>query len=455
MPISNNVRTNIPVIRKPFGAELPPRVPYIMEENVGSASGDAQAVCVEGRRIVPVTASMGGAKKAIYLENGIFREGDNFTSVSVTPSSFQGGMEICRISIDGVEYIIKSPVGIESVSTKTLKTPLLTPMWFDHRPNDDMTWIPTLYKGDGAWAIYAKNSAGKWTVSNAQTTDAIDDNIGAGYTRVYEHLLSDYSSVTTEKSATYNGVKVTSGGQTTTENITIKYHESADGHKICLSDQEANLVKLYQDESIGTAWYFMIKTDTPYFRLPRTRYSFHGNLSHVKMPYEEPNSNITMMLYFHADLGESGSFEDIFDMLYPVGTIYTSVLSELPSIFFGNGRQWTKVATGRCLWGCESNQELGALGKSILPNHVHHIPTSESDAIGNTGRLSTAKHGSYVGSGGYNNCNHVAYTNVVAAKSTGEIISAWPSISTSNSEVKTGSIVRPPVYTVTFFKRIA
>ena len=445
MPISNNVRTNIPVIRKPFGAELPPRVPYIMEENVGSAIGNAQAVCVEGRRIVPVTASMGGAKKAIYLENGIFREGDSFTDVTIIPQ-YTEGVNIAQITIDGVTYNIKAPSSISSVTNNILRTPLLTPMWFDHRTTD-VTWIPTL-DASGNWIEYSKSS-GVWKAG----TSELDARTQAGCQQVYEHIRADYAGGSNVNDAYSNGT-------------TIACKKESDGHKICATTQVDGLNAIYNATDIGTAWYFVLNTTegSESFRLPRTRYSFHGNLSHVKMPYEEPNANITMMLYFHVNGGVTDSFDSFFDIMYPVGTIYTSAVyktvGELPSLFRaaksdGTGnRDWEIVGTGRCLWGCESNQELGATGKSILPNHIHHIPTSESDALGNVDKLSTARHGSYVGSNGYNNCQHVAYTDVIATRS-GGIISAWPSTGTSNSNVTTGNIVRPPIYTVTFFRRIA
>lgn len=56
--------------------------------------------------------------------------------------------------------------------------------------------------------------------------------------------------------------------------ITITYYLAQDGHKICLPDQESNLIALY--EATGVAWYFILDTDNKQFKLPRTKYGFTG-----------------------------------------------------------------------------------------------------------------------------------------------------------------------------------
>lgn len=57
-------------------------------------------------------------------------------------------------------------------------------------------------------------------------------------------------------------------------NITISYYLAEDGHKICLPDQESNIVALY--EATGVAWYFILDTENKQFKLPRTKYGFTG-----------------------------------------------------------------------------------------------------------------------------------------------------------------------------------
>lgn len=56
--------------------------------------------------------------------------------------------------------------------------------------------------------------------------------------------------------------------------IKIEYYLAEDGHKICLPDQESNLIALY--EATGVAWYFILDTENKQFKLPRTKYGFTG-----------------------------------------------------------------------------------------------------------------------------------------------------------------------------------
>ena len=54
-----------------------------------------------------------------------------------------------------------------------------------------------------------------------------------------------------------------------------------------------------------------------------------------------------------------------FDDIYPVGSIYISVNSSIPSSFKGS---WTRLATGRALWNTTSDKQLGAEINGGLPN---------------------------------------------------------------------------------------
>ena len=56
--------------------------------------------------------------------------------------------------------------------------------------------------------------------------------------------------------------------------ITITYYLSDDGHKICLPNQESNLVALYN--TTGVAWYYILDTTNRQFKLPRTKWGFTG-----------------------------------------------------------------------------------------------------------------------------------------------------------------------------------
>ena len=73
--------------------------------------------------------------------------------------------------------------------------------------------------------------------------------------------------------------------------ITITYALSEDGHKICLPDQESNLVALYN--TTGVAWYYILDTTNRQFKLPRTKWGFTGIRSGVGGYVEAGLPNIT------------------------------------------------------------------------------------------------------------------------------------------------------------------
>lgn len=56
--------------------------------------------------------------------------------------------------------------------------------------------------------------------------------------------------------------------------ITISYYLVDDKHKICLADQEDNLIALFS--TTGVAWYFILDTTNKRFKLPRTKFGFTG-----------------------------------------------------------------------------------------------------------------------------------------------------------------------------------
>ena len=73
--------------------------------------------------------------------------------------------------------------------------------------------------------------------------------------------------------------------------ITITYALSEDGHKICLPDQESNLVALYN--TTGVAWYYLLDTTNRQFKLPRTKWGFTGLRDSVGKYIPESLPNIT------------------------------------------------------------------------------------------------------------------------------------------------------------------
>ena len=77
----------------------------------------------------------------------------------------------------------------------------------------------------------------------------------------------------------------------TIEGITITYKRVSNGMKICDSDQENNLINLYN--SVGVAWYFLIDTTDKKFKLPRNKFDFTGFRTAAGDYVEESLPNIT------------------------------------------------------------------------------------------------------------------------------------------------------------------
>ena len=115
-------------------------------------------------------------------------------------------------------------------------------------------------------------------------------------------------------SATVGGVMIQARPSTTNfawpsyETIagtTITYYLAADGHKICLPDQETNANSIYT--ATGIAWYYILDTANQQFKLPRTQHAFVG-LRDIVGAYVSPglpdhNHNIQVAIDESAGLG--------------------------------------------------------------------------------------------------------------------------------------------------------
>ena len=123
---------------------------------------------------------------------------------------------------------------------------------------------------------------------------SVGDTVSGGYYTVGE-VGSDYivlyrDGVVYER-ANLSAVTYTTSQTDTIGDITITYALSEDGHKICLPDQESNLVALY--EATGVAWYYILDTTNRQFKLPRTKWGFTGIRSGVGGYVEAGLPNIT------------------------------------------------------------------------------------------------------------------------------------------------------------------
>ena len=174
-----------------------------------------------------------------------------------------------------------------------MKFPLLSFMWSDHILNNN-SWLRadtfSWHGGDVYVAAYEhlsnefvngsqiiETSAGEklsrntakdkdgylaWSVDSGDTlyTDG-EPIIGKGlliYSEQEGRFVSGHRTIAN---------LVAYGTQETIDGVTITYYVAQDSHKICLPDQEENLVALYN--KIGVANYYILDTASKRFKLPR------------------------------------------------------------------------------------------------------------------------------------------------------------------------------------------
>lgn len=173
--------------------------------------------------------------------------------------------------------------------------PILMPMWSDHVIND-MSWLRadtfSWQSGDTYKAAYehlvddvfsvARFAWGDGSFLTISETPSINDPVfkrADGEIMLPEYCVSevasDYSTIKVRhnpntgayygplaRTPQYDNIKTDTIGD-----ITITYYQADDGHKICLPDQESNIVALY--EKTGVARYYILDTANKQFKLPR------------------------------------------------------------------------------------------------------------------------------------------------------------------------------------------
>lgn len=100
----------------------------------------------------------------------------------------------------------------------------------------------------------------------------------------------------------------------TVGDVSITYYLADDGHKICLSDQEANISSLY--ENTGVAWYYILDAENKRFKLPRTKFGFTGIRNGVGGYVEAGLPNITGSQKISSDIGFASSVADQGSSIY-------------------------------------------------------------------------------------------------------------------------------------------
>lgn len=191
-----------------------------------------------------------------------------------------------------------SPYELYGTPDTSVRLPVLTPMWFDHIAND-VSWLRadtfSWHSGDVYVAAYehltadfagltgTKYYAWARTFDNAEyytTTETPEINDLLYRKNTDGELVEDSAKVweggseSITDSNGYDLVRDSSKDETflqkqtdTIGDITITYYLAQDGHKICLLDQESDIVALY--EKTGAADYYLLDTANKQFKLPR------------------------------------------------------------------------------------------------------------------------------------------------------------------------------------------
>ena len=202
------------------------------------------------------------------------------------------------------EFYTKAEVD-ELLSSGDASLPILMSIWSDHVIND-MSWLRadtfSWHSGDVYVAAYEhlvndlesipstkyyawiNGNTIMYSLSEAPVVDEILC-LNAGSAPNSKYMVKSVGDGTID----INNEKVTLtytryvAGDTVVPNdkktdtigdITIVYYQAEDGHRICLPDQESNLVALY--EATGVAWYYVLDTANKQFKLPRTKWGFTG-----------------------------------------------------------------------------------------------------------------------------------------------------------------------------------
>ena len=190
-----------------------------------------------------------------------------------------------------------SPYELYGTPDTSVRLPVLTPMWFDHIAND-VSWLRadtfSWQSGDVYVAAYEHLTADfagltgtkyyAWvrtfdyavyytTAETPEINDVLYTKNTDGEFLVYDDVWEGGSESITNSSGD-ELVRDSSKDETalqkqtdTIGDITISYYLADDGHKICLPDQESNIVALY--EKTGAADYYLLDTTNKQFKLPR------------------------------------------------------------------------------------------------------------------------------------------------------------------------------------------
>lgn len=158
-----------------------------------------------------------------------------------------------------------------------------------------------------------------------------------------------------------------------------------------------------------------------------------NNKIYTKAPTPEANDSSDK-------IATTAFVKNILSSLYPVGSIYIGTQSTCPLTSLIGGSSWSKVGSGRVLWGSDNNHAANTTIEAGLPNITGTF--QDGDEYGNTNSLDGAFYRSNVG-------GHTTWDGNSSPKRAGF------DASRSSPIYGRSSTVQPPAYVVNIWRRTA
>lgn len=204
-------------------------------------------------------------------------------------NAYTGAVGELTMDTDRNEVRIHDGQTVGGIKISDRNMPILTSMFFDHVVND-MSWLRadtfSWQSGDVYVAAYnhladefVATTLYAWYDSDEKrhyytisSEPAVGDDIYGYSGEVYGTITAVGDGYIEENGYQYTRLASSDTTYTFTQtdtigDITITYYLAEDGHKICLPDQEENLMSLY--ESTGAEDYYLLDTTNKQFKLPR------------------------------------------------------------------------------------------------------------------------------------------------------------------------------------------
>ena len=230
-----------------------------------------------------------GSKFVAIGSTGMISTSTNGTSwTAKTTVSNLGNNKWIGITYGNSKFVAISLYGYVSTSTDgTTWTAATQPANLADKVWEDIIWDGTRFIALSRYGyMYSSTNGTTWTEYVEQSV------LGSHGWKAIGYHGSNYVALSCNGAdcnyAIYDPLSLSTE---TIASTTISYYRAADGHKICLPNQESNVTAIYN--STGVAWYYIVDTTNRRFKLPRTKYSFIGLTDNVGNYVEPGLPNIT------------------------------------------------------------------------------------------------------------------------------------------------------------------